>query len=453
MTDEPRREPASAPPHADEDRQRIQWLSERSGEVELLISGALLFGLLQVPGRLEGWWTGIIWSLDQQTFIILFLLYFYVRVMVFTLIVSFSLHLVTRAYWVGLVGLDSVFPGGVDWDQVRYGPVAKRVYQDRLRSLPYLARRADDVGSAIFSVAFWIITIFVFSVVFAIVFGGLSWAISTWLLPDVAPPVILVGFAVVVGLMPLIAIGTEQVMGDRLDPDGRVAKLISGLLAAFYRVSGGALYMPIQFILFSRIPKKVVWPASIVIFVGLFSVLLVTETTRVGSVTYSASPLLPTRPGERSVSLEHFADTRSPDAIVPYIQSDVIEGPYVRLTIPLVPMRYVDRLDVVCPDLEPLGWKGLGDATATTEPPDPETESEVLDCLGRIWTVSLDGRDLDLEWDFLWAQARGVSAMVTYLPTDAIPAGAHVLRLERMPHPDDEAEDARIARYFIRFRI
>ena len=109
------------------ERQRLEWLHERSGEVELLISAALLFGLMQLPGRLETSWNAINPTLTEGSGVMVFLLYFYMRVMAVTLIGAFALHLVTRAYWVGLVGLDSVFPEGVDWDRVNHGPVAKGV--------------------------------------------------------------------------------------------------------------------------------------------------------------------------------------------------------------------------------------------------------------------------------------------------------------------------------------
>ncbi len=437
----------------DADRQRIAWLHERSGEVELLISGALLVGLLQVPGRLSAAWGQIGWSLDEQTFILGFLLYFYARMMVFTLIAGFGLHLVTRAYWVGLVGLDSVFPEGIDWSQVRYGPVAKKVYSDRLPSLPHLARRADDVGSAIFSVSFWIVTIFLYSVAFALVFGGVSWAISPWLLPSVSPAVILVAFALVFGSIPIVTIGLEQLLGSRLDPEGRLARAITRLLAAFYRVSGGALYLPIQFTLFSRIPKRVVWPASVAVFVGFFAVLIAGERARVSPMGFSASALLPARPGARAIALQHFEDTRAPNGLAPYIQSDVIEGPYVRLTIPLVPAAYAARLAAVCPDLEPLGASGLVGPTATDDPPDPGGEARLLDCLGRIWLVRLDGRSLQIDWDYVWSAATGTRALVAYLPTGSLRPGPHLLRIERIPDPESEEAEPSVAVHLIRFRV
>lgn len=439
----------------DDAREAIRRLHERSGEVELLISGALLFGLLQIPGRMDGWWDAVTASVDRSSMILLFMLYIYVRIIVVTLIAAFGLHLVTRAYWVGLIGLDSVFPDGVDWDQVRYGPVAKDVYRRRLPSLAHLAHRADQVGSAIFSVAFWLIAVFLFSIVFGAVFGALSWALSRWVVPGVPVTTLLVGFALVVGSVPAVAITLERLLGDRLRPGGAAERFIRASLAGYYRLSGGVLYAPIQFTLFSRIPKRVVWPAAAAGFLTLFAVVVGGEAFRRGDAAYSADPTLPTRGGARSVAVDHFADTRDPASWLPYIQSDIVEGPYVRLTVPLVPVQYTSRLHAACPDLVPLGELGLVTADATEPPPAPEQEEELLRCFGEVWSVGLDGADLTVAWDFQWTVRRGPSALLTYIPTAELPPGPHVLRIERAPRPpdDDDDEEGRPAVYLIRFRI
>lgn len=470
----------------DPDRARLQWMHDRSGEVELLISGALLFGLFQIPGRMSAWWDGVNAVLTVDSVYLVFLLYFYVRIMVLTLIAAFTLHVAARAYWVGLIGLDSVFPEGVDWDEVKYGPLAKSVYRDRMPTLSKLARKADNFGSAIFSVAFWVITIFVFSIAFGTVFGGLSWLLTRTILPGVPAENILIAFAVLLGLLPGLAITIEKVMGDRLDPESRLAGVIKGVLRVYYRASGGALYLPIQFTLFSRIPKKVVWPAAIALFGGLVAVLVVGESNRQGARRYSPAELLPDRPGARAVALSHFADTRESANPSPYIQSDIIEGPYIRLTVPLLALQYVDRLRAACPDLGPMGTRGLTGTTATDTPPEEAAEAALLDCLGMVWTVTLDGAPVTAEWDYVWTTGRGPSAIVTYLPTAELKAGVHVIEVERSPAPDaqrgsmltvpgdesetleslgaddavQDAQEAAVAggeppraRYFIRFRI
>lgn len=467
---DPKAPPESLEDHdEDPDRAALKWLHQRSGEVELLISAALLFGLLQLPGRMQGWWEGVSPTLPGNVSVLVFLVYFYVRVMVVTLLTGFALHLVARAYWVGLVGLDSVFPEGIDWDRVKYGPIAKDVYRERMKKLPAMIRSADNFGSLIFSVAFLIIIMFVFSIVFGSVFGAVSWAISRWLLPGVQAATILVVMAIVLGTLPGLAIGLEKLRGERLDPEGRLAGMIRKTIAVYYRISGGGLYLPIQFTLFSRIKKTIVWPASVLIFAGLLATLGANEISRANGLRYAGDARLPAQPGTRAVVLDHFADTRAPHASAPYIQSDIIDGPYIRLTIPLSAVVWMDRLEQACPELEPMGEVGFVQADAAAERPSPAAEANLLRCFGLVWTIALDDEALDPEWDLLWTRSQGPSAIVAYLPTADLRPGSHVIEVVRAPDPADledasdsvpgdsaadgaeEAAPPR-ARYFIRFR-
>lgn len=459
------------------EQERLEWLHERSGEFELLISGALLFGLLQVPGRLELWWDTLSPSLSRGGGALVFLLYFYVRVMAVTLIGAFSLHLVTRAYWVGLVGLDSVFPEGVDWDRVNYGPVAKGVYQERMSTLPQLIRKADDFGSMIFSVAFLIVIIFVISIVFGLGFGLLGWGLHATVLPSVEPTVIVVTAAVLLGVLPSLAIGVERLLAGRIQRESRAGRVVRALVGGYYKASGGAIYLPIQFTLFSRIKKTVVWPTAIALIAGLIMTLFVTELNRSAGLRITADPRIPERAGRRAVATDHFADTRAPNSAAPYIQSDIVEGPYIRLTVPFSATTYIDRLDETCPDLPPLTERTLVTSDPTDQPPDPAAEARLLDCLGQIWSVALDGRSISVDWDLSWTR-RGPDGLLAYLPTEELSAGAHTIEVTRTPRPGegsaqegavaegadaeppagangasgDEDEGNRPARYFIRFR-
>lgn len=73
---EPKTDARTSAPEVDADRARIEWLHERSGEVELLISGALLFGLLQLPGAMEGWFDRVSAGLARDSAVVAFLVYF-----------------------------------------------------------------------------------------------------------------------------------------------------------------------------------------------------------------------------------------------------------------------------------------------------------------------------------------------------------------------------------------
>ena len=97
----------------------------RPWELELLISGAVVFSLLQVPGVVDGLFAHVQVHLAERAHFGAFMLYTYVKLILYTLISCFILHLGTRAYWVGLIGLETVFPHGVRWEDTSYGPVVR----------------------------------------------------------------------------------------------------------------------------------------------------------------------------------------------------------------------------------------------------------------------------------------------------------------------------------------
>ncbi len=58
---------------------RARGMHERTGEIELLISGALLFGLIQVPGYLSHAFDALVPTLNSTQFTIAFFASFYLN--------------------------------------------------------------------------------------------------------------------------------------------------------------------------------------------------------------------------------------------------------------------------------------------------------------------------------------------------------------------------------------
>src|SRR5919108_1772423 len=113
-------------------------------ELELLISGAVLFALFQIPGVLNSFFSRIEPHATTTMLSVLLFVQMYTKAIIYALIASFVVHLVGRAYWVGLVGLHSVFPKGVRWENFKSGPVTLEVYRGRLVSLPAIISRTDN---------------------------------------------------------------------------------------------------------------------------------------------------------------------------------------------------------------------------------------------------------------------------------------------------------------------
>src|SRR5690348_14132693 len=147
-------------------------------ELELLISGAVLFALFQIPGVLTSFFARIEPQTTSAMMTVVFFVQMYVKAIVYALIASFVVHLIARAYWVGLVGLHSVFPRGARWENFKSGPVTLELYRARLVSLPEIISRTDNFCSVIFSFAFLLVLLFGFTVLLSGVCGLIAYGVS-----------------------------------------------------------------------------------------------------------------------------------------------------------------------------------------------------------------------------------------------------------------------------------
>ena len=111
---------------------KIEWFDKlrlNSWEVEILIVGFVLVMLLQIPDTIsletDKLWR--IFSPSLDNFAIDFLIFgcrvlllFIVGVCVDILIISLSLFLGFRGFWVGVLGLSSVYPNGINFNEAKF---------------------------------------------------------------------------------------------------------------------------------------------------------------------------------------------------------------------------------------------------------------------------------------------------------------------------------------------
>src|SRR5687767_652111 len=69
-------------------------------EIEMLLSGAVVFALMQVPGALDSTFDRLFLRLDGTFGIAALLVYSYTKAIVYALILTFLFHLAARAYWI-----------------------------------------------------------------------------------------------------------------------------------------------------------------------------------------------------------------------------------------------------------------------------------------------------------------------------------------------------------------
>lgn len=403
-------------------------------ELELLISGAVVFTLFRVPEILNREVSQALLVFPESLFLLVFLGVVYLQTAAYVLTASFIFHLAARAYWIGLIGLHSIFPQGVGWENVKTGPRLRETYRRQLPPTPVLIEKAGALCSGIFSFSFSIVLVILMSAAGGGVLFGIGLALQTLVFSEAEFQTV---FYAVLGAVfgPFLALMTLDKLFAERNLSPRLESLLRRGLDFYTRIFGSKLVNAIQLTFFSNVKRRYVYPIFYVIFFGSLMLTLVRVTFDLGVLEVSGFDHFPSVRDDAVAQAAFYRDQARTDdarsAQRPSIQSDIVEEPYVKLFLPHTP-RHDDVLAEVCPDLEPLRSESVVRLVPRDADYEPQLLEETRRCLAAIWTVRLDDETLtDLDFEFHVRPSFQVRGLLTYLPTRALEPGRHVLRLER----------------------
>ena len=457
ITDLPPSAPPAAEPAATRSaavRRRLPQSYDRTWELELLISGAVAFTLLQLPSAVDGAFDRIGPRLGEGLFQAMMFAYIYVKIILYALIATFIVHLAARAYWVGLVGLASVYPNGVRWEQTKYGPITKEFYRERLPSLQQQTAAVDRFCSILFSFATIIVLTFVSSTVFVIAMAGLSWLIGKRLLGWENEMRIFYGILALLVIPLIVASQLDKRWGERMG--SRARRAVRGALRIGYVSQLGALTATISNTLFTNIHRVKSVGIFYLAFASLLGFFMVRDVlVRLGGQSIDGYGYLPETPDSHSVAYWFYENQRGDNALharAPSIQSDIIREPFVRLFLPYYPRRHNALVEERCPG-------------ATAEPPEEAAPAErrraelargdrLVDCLAALQPITLNGQPVqDPGFRFYTRPDTGVRGLIAYLPTAGLPAGENLLEIQPVPRLRPRDGDPPPTPYFIPFWV
>ena len=150
-----------------------KWLGKlqnESWQAEMLISGSAFFGLLNADKAIEPFCDYLLYStnLTQGLYAIIKLGSYNAALM---LIFGFLIHLILRAFWIGLIGLNYVFPGGIDNDKLSFKGRFQNLFRES-QNTPLIIS-IDKFCGAIFAITF----VFLFSILGFLLYLGIFFAL------------------------------------------------------------------------------------------------------------------------------------------------------------------------------------------------------------------------------------------------------------------------------------
>lgn len=428
-TDEPPRTPGQPTPE-DEAHEQLLENQRRTWEMELLISGAVVFALFQVPSALDGGFDRLLLPLSESQRWAVFFGYVYLKMIVLVLIAAFLVHLGTRAFWVGLIGLRSVYPRGIDWHEVHDGPLWQEVLRE-MPSLQTLAEQTDRIASRVFSFAFIFVFFFLMSIFYIAVLGGASWLIEATLLPGFGADRVLLVLAILFALPSTLGgLADKSYKRRGVEPPPHIRRWLLPTLRFYHYSFLGSLTKPLLYTFTSNLRRHKAYPllggAFLVIYFGLFGHMLARGADR--SLLHGYA-YLPPRDGELSVRDRYYENLRDDGprhAPFPSLSSDIVDGPYLKLFLPYFPDEDHATLEARCPEIEPWPWR----LKPPRERPSRQQEEASIDCLSRLYLLELDGEPLAPDFYLYRHPQTGQRGLLAYLATEALSPGRHELRIE-----------------------
>lgn len=341
--------------HKLSDKELSEWLDalrKHSWEIEILIIGFVFIGILQLPGVLKTFTVSLLAGIDENAVLANLIGTIY-RISVtgsYVIAANLIILLILRGYWVGLIGLHSAFPQGVNYKKLSFRENFTNFLKKKIPPFGHNIFRLDNICSGIFAITFFVIFISISIGAFLIVLSFLTWLFikSSTVLPS--PINSIAGFIIVIitalynltGILNVIDfLGFGILKKIKYEGFSRIYLLFTKILSV---ITFSYLFRTIYYTLVSNIPAKVLRPAIV-----LFLVLILSLSW---GLEYSEHTYFPQNDNSSTINAVNYENQLSEDAVIqePVIQSDIIDNELIKLFIPYNPEINAD-LEKTCPGI------------------------------------------------------------------------------------------------------
>ncbi|TVZ15314.1 hypothetical protein [Maribacter sp. MAR_2009_72] len=397
----------------------LQRLKDESWEAELLVSAIAIFGTFQLFGLVDWATNKFIDLLPVEQYEYGYFISFMGLLAVSILVSMFIIHFSLRAYWIGLVGLNSVFPDyGIE------DSAYSKIYTSKLlKVLPRqedTIQKVDELCSVIFSAAFTILLIYAYMSLLASGYILLFNLLSSYVPAHVLLiPALLLGILVTVQSI-LTIVGNIKRFKEiewLQNWSFKIVRLASMLLY-------GPLYKNILQVsmVFGSNFKKKKWLVRLVLLFFVSGICLSVIKIKDTNIYY----LLGVDRYYADQMYLSFYENQSADKsflLTPQIQSDLIEGQTVRLFIPVFQQER-NYQESTCGTYEDDASLSQNDNTLSIR-------AFYLKCYENYHTIKLNGELLTMNILKKNHPVSGQFGIVTYIDKQLLKSGENTIMVTK----------------------
>ncbi len=346
------------PTLAPDQQEKLRELTAQSWNLELVISGAALFAVLQIPDLLDQVFDYFRYNFMTQMAgvqaVFPLLAYSLMKGMCYVLFFAFLTNFVMRAFWVGLVGLLAVYPTGIHYNRIPFStPYAQKRVATDLGPLDRYILRLDQRCNIIFAVAFLFVIFLIVTAFFYLIILLVSSVLKPMIPAEIWHSIELA--ANVLGGLYLTASIVLSLPKVKAHPTG---EKLHYQLSSITRLGYWGMYKPFAFIVntfYSHLPFGKILRAMGVFFVVFIMVIMVEMVANISRGDQRVSLFnqrhLYTARIDSLFSNPNAYDDQRPEGeyvAAATIQSDVIREPFVRLFV-----AYPKALDTLLTKMAP----------------------------------------------------------------------------------------------------
>ena len=427
-------------------QEKQSWLkeiAEKSWEPELLVSGAAIYLTSNLPtwiGGVENYYTiHFLTDVTSSIGILPMAAFGFLKLISYLLLCAFVSHFTLRAFWVATVGLSSVYPQDINYENLTtYTDYFKEQLKKRFGTLQDYIDDLDKTCSSLLSIAFSIaITLLGISRTYVIGFAIIQ--LIGWFVPDEYSKqfetITFIVFFVVI-----VCIGLAGVVLNlpQLKNKPEVQKVQFKMYVAinnFFIPFMSHALQHISFIFSSNISKKKYYTAIITVLFLMVSLLPFTMGSGV-----LAEYFLETRDfysnasAKNRIDSDFYEDTRNAEEAIlrATIPSQSIEGKSLKIFLSY-PKRLDKEMRKVCAEIN------VADSMPKSQA-DELKDAHALACLDKFFTISINDSVYSKEMIFYKHHVTKELGLLTYLPTKNFKEGKNVVKVERI-HSDTTRKD------------
>lgn len=404
----------------------IQRLKEESWNAELLITTLSIFAAIKLMDLLDWLTTVFIDIVDPSQYLIGHLILMLSFMGVCMMISMFVIHFFLRAYWVGLLGLNSVFPDYGSTPDSFYGPLYTEKLIARIPKIKDSIGKIDELCSVIFSIAFSLLFVYIYMGILASIYLLLFNLLSPYLPSTILfiPVYIFLVINILASLFLLIGKSRKFKEHDTF----QTWSVNFGMLIGYLFL--GPFTKPISqvaVVFSSNVKRKKNMMKMIMLFLmlGLFGSIFVIFNSNVNytldkNYYFSSIKAHPAYYASENAEIDFL--------LCPEIESDIVKSDVVRLFIPVYSHEDKYRESICGPIYQ----------SAFSSPSDRKKAK--LDCYSDVHKISLNGVELDLDFLEYTHPKTEQGGIITYIPLKGVEEGQQELIIRKEMGEEYERE-------------